>query len=123
MRGSRADLRAWQRGLTGIPLIDAGMRELWRTGWMHNRVRMIVASLLTRNLQIHWLERALVLLWNTLVDANLANNTCGWPWVAGCRTRRGFDASGNRAGRDLSVSCARFGGIPQARASGLFPAA
>ncbi|MBL8267322.1 cryptochrome/photolyase family protein [Steroidobacter sp.] len=82
-RRSRADLRAWQRGATGIPLVDAGMRELWRTGWMHNRVRMIVASLLTKNLQIHWLEGA-HWFWDTLVDADLANNTLGWQWVAGC---------------------------------------
>ena len=81
-------LRAWQRGLTGYPIVDAGMRELWATGWMHNRVRMIVASLLTKNLQIHWLEGARW-FWNTLVDADLANNTLGWQWVAGC----GADAS------------------------------
>jgi deoxyribodipyrimidine photo-lyase len=82
-RHSRADLRAWQRGATGIPLVDAGMRELWRTGWMHNRVRMIVASLLTKNLQLHWLGGA-QWFWDTLVDADLANNTLGWQWVAGC---------------------------------------
>lgn len=82
-RRSRANLRAWQRGLTGIPLVDAGMRELWRTGWMHNRVRMIAASLLTKNMQIHWLTGARW-FWDTLVDADLANNTLGWQWVAGC---------------------------------------
>lgn len=82
-RRSRAELRAWQRGATGIPLVDAGMRELWRTGWMHNRVRMITASLLTKNLQIHWLTGARW-FWDTLVDADLANNTLGWQWVAGC---------------------------------------
>jgi deoxyribodipyrimidine photo-lyase len=82
-RRSRADLRAWQRGATGIPLVDAGMRELWRTGWMHNRIRMIAASVLTKNLQIHWLEGARW-FWDTLVDADLANNTLGWQWVAGC---------------------------------------
>lgn len=82
-RQSRADLRAWQRGATGIPLIDAGMRELWRTGWMHNRIRMITASVLTKNLQIHWLRGARW-FWDTLVDADLANNTLGWQWVAGC---------------------------------------
>jgi len=80
---SRAQLEAWQRGLTGIPLVDAGMRELWRTGWMHNRVRMIVASLLTKNLQIDWRTGARW-FWDTLVDADLANNTLGWQWVAGC---------------------------------------
>jgi deoxyribodipyrimidine photo-lyase len=82
-RRSAADLRAWQRGATGIPLVDAGMRELWRTGWMHNRIRMITASILTKNLQIHWLQGARW-FWDTLVDADLANNTLGWQWVAGC---------------------------------------
>ncbi len=82
-RRSASDLRAWQRGATGIPLVDAGMRELWRTGWMHNRIRMIAASVLTKNLQIHWLQGA-QWFWETLVDADLANNTLGWQWVAGC---------------------------------------
>lgn len=82
-RRSASDLRAWQRGATGIPLVDAGMRELWHTGWMHNRIRMITASVLTKNLQIHWLQGA-QWFWETLVDANLANNTLGWQWVAGC---------------------------------------
>ena len=80
---SPSHLKAWQRGATGIPLVDAGMRELWRTGWMHNRVRMIVASWLTKNLQINWLVGARW-FWDTLVDADLANNTLGWQWVAGC---------------------------------------
>jgi deoxyribodipyrimidine photo-lyase len=78
-----AALIAWQRGQTGIPLVDAGMRELWHTGWMHNRVRMVVASFLTKNLRIHWLEGARW-FWDTLVDADLANNTQGWQWTAGC---------------------------------------
>lgn len=78
-----AALTAWQRGMTGIPLVDAGMRELWRTGWMHNRVRMIVASFLTKNLRLHWLAGARW-FWDTLVDADLANNTLGWQWTAGC---------------------------------------
>ncbi len=82
-RRSTQDLRAWQRGLTGYPIVDAGMRELWHTGWMHNRVRMIVASFLTKNLQLHWLEGARW-FWDTLVDADLANNTLGWQWTAGC---------------------------------------
>jgi deoxyribodipyrimidine photo-lyase len=82
-RRSSSELRAWQRGATGIPLVDAGMRELWRTGWMHNRIRMITASVLTKNLQIHWLQGA-HWFWETLVDADLANNTLGWQWVAGC---------------------------------------
>ncbi|HMP58850.1 MAG TPA: deoxyribodipyrimidine photo-lyase [Gemmatales bacterium] len=76
-------LRAWQRGQTGYPLVDAGMRELWTTGWMHNRVRMNVASLLVKHLRIHWLEGARW-FWDTLVDADLANNTLGWQWTAGC---------------------------------------
>jgi deoxyribodipyrimidine photo-lyase len=76
-------LRAWQGGLTGYPMVDAGLRELWSTGWMHNRVRMIVASLLTKNLQTHWIEGARW-FWDTLVDADLANNTLGWQWTAGC---------------------------------------
>jgi deoxyribodipyrimidine photo-lyase len=75
-------LQAWQRGLTGVPIVDAGMRELWATGVMHNRVRMIVASYLTKHLRVHWLEGA-EWFWDTLVDADLANNTLGWQWVAG----------------------------------------
>ena len=76
-------IHAWQTGNTGIPLVDAGMRELWHTGWMHNRVRMVVASFLVKNLRIHWLAGARW-FWDTLVDADLANNTLGWQWVAGC---------------------------------------
>ena len=76
-------LEAWQRGRTGFPLVDAGMRELWATGWMHNRVRMVVASLLTKNLRQSWLAGARW-FWDTLVDADLANNTLGWQWTAGC---------------------------------------
>lgn len=78
-----AALTAWQRGQTGIPIVDAGMRELWRTGWMHNRVRMLAASLLTKNLLIPWQEGSRW-FWDTLVDADLANNTLGWQWTAGC---------------------------------------
>jgi deoxyribodipyrimidine photo-lyase len=82
-RRAPAALAAWQEGRTGIPLIDAGMRELWACGWMHNRVRMVVASFLVKNLRIHWLAGA---RWfqDTLVDADLASNTLGWQWVAGC---------------------------------------
>jgi deoxyribodipyrimidine photo-lyase len=76
-------LNAWQRGQTGIPLVDAGMRQLWHCGWMHNRVRMVVASFLTKNLRMHWLEGARW-FWDTLVDADLASNSLGWQWVAGC---------------------------------------
>ncbi len=75
-------LGAWQRGRTGVPLVDAGMRQLWQTGWMHNRVRMVVASFLTKNLRLHWLHGARW-FWDTLVDADLANNTQGWQWTAG----------------------------------------
>jgi deoxyribodipyrimidine photo-lyase len=78
-----ADLRAWQQGQTGCPLVDAGMRELWATGWMHNRVRMVVASFLVKNLLIAWSPGA-HWFWDTLVDADLANNTLGWQWSAGC---------------------------------------
>ena len=76
-------LRAWQRGRTGFPIVDAGMRQLWATGWMHNRVRMIVASFLVKDLRITWLEGA-QWFWDTLVDADLAANTLGWQWAAGC---------------------------------------
>jgi deoxyribodipyrimidine photo-lyase len=78
-----AGLRAWQRGMTGYPLVDAGMRELWQTGWMHNRVRMVAASFLVKHLLIPWQEGA---AWfrETLVDADPANNTLGWQWCAGC---------------------------------------
>lgn len=75
-------LQAWQQGRTGIPIIDAGMRELWATGYMHNRVRMLVASFLCKHLRQHWREGARW-FWDTLVDADLANNTMGWQWVAG----------------------------------------
>ena len=81
-------LRAWQRGLTGYPIVDAGMRQLWETGWMHNRVRMVVASFLVKHLRLPWLHGA-EWFWDTLVDADLASNTLGWQWTAGC----GADAS------------------------------
>lgn len=81
-KGSKKFLEAWQKGETGYPIVDAGMRELWETGWMHNRVRMIVGSFLIKDLMIHWKEGALW-FWDTLVDADLANNTLGWQWVAG----------------------------------------
>jgi len=76
-------LAAWQHGRTGFPIVDAGMRELWATGIMHNRVRMIVASLLCKNLGHHWLLGA-KWFWDTLVDADLAQNSFNWQWVAGC---------------------------------------
>jgi len=76
-------LEAWKRGRTGFPLVDAGMRQLWATGWMHNRVRMVVSSFLTKDLLVDWREGA-AWFWDTLVDASLANNTLGWQWAAGC---------------------------------------
>ena len=76
-------LEAWQKGQTGYPIVDAGMRELYATGWMHNRVRMIVASFLVKDLLISWREGALW-FWDTLMDADLANNSLGWQWAAGC---------------------------------------
>ena len=76
-------LRAWQRGMTGYPLVDAGMRQLWHTGWMHNRVRMVAASFLVKHLRISWTAGARW-FWDTLVDADLAANTLGWQWSAGC---------------------------------------
>jgi len=78
-----ARLRAWCKGSTGYPIVDAGMRELWHTGWMHNRVRMITASFLIKDLLISWSTGARW-FWDTLVDADLASNTLGWQWVAGC---------------------------------------
>ena len=83
-----AALGTWQRGNTGVPIVDAGLRELWATGYMHNRVRMIVGSWLTKHMRQHWLHGARW-FWDTLVDADLANNTMGWQWVAGT----GADAS------------------------------
>jgi len=80
---SKKHLTAWQQGMTGYPLIDAGMRQLLATGWMHNRVRMNVASFLVKHLRIHWLDGA-SWFWNHLVDADLASNTLGWQWSAGC---------------------------------------
>jgi deoxyribodipyrimidine photo-lyase len=79
----RDKLRSWQRGRTGYPIVDAGMRQLWQTGWMHNRVRMVVASVLVKHLLLPWQEGARW-FWDTLVDADLANNTMGWQWSAGC---------------------------------------
>jgi deoxyribodipyrimidine photo-lyase len=75
-------LRAWQRGMTGYPMVDAGMRQLWRTGWLHNRARMIVASFLVKHLLIDW-RVGEAWFWDTLVDADPANNVVNWQWVAG----------------------------------------
>lgn len=82
-RSDPKQLRAWQRGRTGYPIVDAGMRELWATGWMHNRVRMIVASFLVKDLVLPWQDGA-KWFWDTLVDADLAQNTMGWQWSGGC---------------------------------------
>jgi len=81
-REAPAALKAWQRGLTGYPIVDAGMRQLWQTGWMHNRVRMIAASFLIKDLLIHW-RTGEDWFWDTLVDADLAVNAASWQWVAG----------------------------------------
>jgi deoxyribodipyrimidine photo-lyase len=77
-----ADLKAWQTGRTGYPIVDAGMRELWTTGWMHNRVRMIAASFLIKHLLIDWREGE-KWFWDTLVDADYASNATNWQWTAG----------------------------------------
>lgn len=81
-RRSKSDLRAWQQGRTGYPIVDAGMRQLWATGWMHNRVRMIAASFLIKHLLIDWREGERW-FWDTLVDADYGNNGVNWQWVAG----------------------------------------
>ena len=86
--GSTEQVRAWQKGLTGFPIVDAGMRQLWQAGWMHNRVRMVVASFLVKDLLWHWRDGE-AWFWDTLVDADFANNIASWQWVAGC----GADAS------------------------------
>jgi deoxyribodipyrimidine photo-lyase len=82
-KSDESSLRAWQRGQTGYPLVDAGMRQLWSMGWMHNRVRMVVASFLVKDLLVPWQQGARW-FWDTLVDADLANNSLNWQWVAGC---------------------------------------
>ena len=82
-----ARLARLERGQTGIALVDAGMRELWQTGWMHNRVRMVTASLLVKNLLHPWQDGARW-FWDTLVDADLASNSLNWQWVAGYRAGR-----------------------------------
>ncbi len=84
----KAGLKAWQYGTTGYPIVDAGMRELYATGWMHNRIRMITASFLIKDLMIDW-RAGEAWFWDTLVDASLGNNAAGWQWVAGS----GADAS------------------------------
>lgn len=87
-RDGTEDIVRWQKGLTGYPLVDAGLRQLWTTGWMHNRVRMVVASFLTKHLLIDW-RQGEAWFWDTLVDADPANNAASWQWVAGT----GMDAA------------------------------
>ncbi len=82
------NLKKWQKGFTGIPIVDAGMRQLYKTGWMHNRVRMIVGSFLTKNLLLHW-KHGEEWFFDTLVDADIGSNSAGWQWISGC----GADAS------------------------------
>jgi len=82
-RDAPADLAAWQRGETGYPLVDAAMRGLWATGWMHNRARLVAGSFLVKDLLLPW-QAGAAWFWDTLVDADLANNALGWQWVAGC---------------------------------------
>ncbi|MDC2979272.1 DNA photolyase family protein [Pelagibacteraceae bacterium] len=82
------NLKKWQKGFTGIPIVDAGMRQLYETGWMHNRVRMIVGSFLTKNLLLHW-KHGEEWFFDTLVDADIGSNSAGWQWISGC----GADAS------------------------------
>jgi deoxyribodipyrimidine photo-lyase len=84
-RRDPAGLRAWQRGRTGVPIVDAGMRQLWHIGWMHNRVRMITASYLVKHLLVSWVDGERW-FWDTLVDGDLAVNAQSWQWVAGCGT-------------------------------------
>lgn len=82
-REDEAALRAWRRGLTGYPLVDAGMRELWHTGFMHNRMRMVAGSFLVKHLLLHW-KHGEAWFWDTLVDADHGNNVANWQWIAGC---------------------------------------
>lgn len=85
VRHDPADLRAWKAGLTGVPIVDAGMRQLRQLGWMHNRVRMIAASFLVKQLLLPWQEGS-AFFWDRLVDADLASNSASWQWIAGCGT-------------------------------------
>ena len=80
---NKSKLKSWKMGQTGYPIVDAGMRELWSTGYMHNRLRMIVGSFLVKNLLLHWHEGE-KWFWNCLVDADLASNSASWQWIAGC---------------------------------------
>ncbi len=84
-RDDEPGLRAWTRGQTGVPIVDAGMRQLWQMGWMHNRVRMITASFLVKHLLVAW-QTGERWFWDTLVDADLATNAVSWQWIAGTGT-------------------------------------
>lgn len=103
-READEDFRAWAHGLTGYPVVDAGMRELWQTGWMHNRVRMITASFLVKHLLIDW-RRGERWFWDTLVDADLGANTMNWQYVAGT----GVDAPIFSRIMSPRLQCERFG--------------
>ena len=81
-RENAEDLKKWQKGMTGYPMIDSGMRELWHTGYMHNRIRMLVGSFLVKHLQLHW-SHGEEWFWDTLLDADMANNTTSWQWISG----------------------------------------
>ncbi len=83
VRRDRTELRAWEHGRTGVPIVDAGMRQLWHIGWMHNRVRMIAASFLVKHMLMPWQDGE-AWFWDTLVDADLASNSASWQWIAGC---------------------------------------
>ncbi len=83
VREAARELHAWQHGQTGIPIVDAGMRQLWHIGWMHNRVRMIAGSFLVKHMLMPW-QAGEAWFWDTLVDADLASNSSGWQWIAGC---------------------------------------
>ncbi len=96
-------LNAWQTGQTGFPIIDAGMRQLWQTGYMHNRVRMVVASFLVKNLNMHW-HQGRDWFWDCLVDADLANNSASWQWVTGC----GVDAAPYFRVFNPIIQCEKF---------------
>jgi deoxyribodipyrimidine photo-lyase len=107
-----ADFKAWQQSRTGYPIVDAGMRQLWATGWMHNRVRMIAASFLIKHLLIDWREGERW-FWDTLVDADYGNNSVNWQWSAGT----GLDA--NMFGRIMAplVQSEKFGAAEYIRRS------
>ena len=98
-----SDFHAWTRGLTGYPVVDAGMRELWQTGWMHNRVRMITASFLVKHLLIDW-RRGERWFWDTLLDADLGSNAMNWQYVAGT----GVDAPVFSRIMSPTLQCGKF---------------